>query len=110
MLEFTPTVVVAKVTLVWPEGTVTVDGTEADGDPDIKLINAPLGPVAPLNITVPVELLPPITVDGLKVTDTIVNRLMVNVADCVEPLKDPEIVEVNVLLTVVVVIVKVAVV
>src|SRR3989442_1594166 len=64
-------VLTVKVAVVAPLGTVTLDGTVAT--PGLVLEREtrapPLG-AGPLNVTVPVEELPPVTLDGLKVRES----------------------------------------
>ena len=60
-----------KVAVVPPAGTVTLDGTVAT---PVLLLDSdttapPLG-AGPLSVTVPVEELPPVTVDGFKVSES----------------------------------------
>jgi len=67
--EVTVVVVTAKVTLVPPGATVTVDGTVADAlSLDSETEMPPLG-AALLKVTVPVEDVPPVTLVGLRDTD-----------------------------------------
>lgn len=87
MFEKTRCVVTVKLALVCPADTVTVDGTVAT---DVLLLErltlAPPEGAAPVNVTVPVELLPPLTLVGLSVSDASVTDedagLMVSVACC----------------------------
>src|SRR2546422_8606447 len=63
-------VVTVKVALVAPAGTVTLDGTVATL---VSLLErdttaSPLG-AGTLSVTVPVEEFPPVTLDGLSVSD-----------------------------------------
>jgi hypothetical protein len=85
----TDVVVIVKVALVTPAGTVTVAGTVvalelAESDTD-----APLAGAAALNVTVPVEELPPATLGGLSESAESVTTgggaggLIVSVALCV---------------------------
>jgi hypothetical protein len=74
-----------NVALVCPDCTVTLDGTVAT---DVLLLDrftlAPPEGAAPVNVTVPVELFPPLTLVGLSVSDESVTDedagLMVSVA------------------------------
>lgn len=76
-----------KLALVCPADTVTLDGTVAT---DVLLLDsdtlAPPEGAAPLRVTVPVELLPPLTLVGLRVSDESVTEddegLIVSVACC----------------------------
>jgi len=68
-----------KVAVVAPAGTITLDGTVATL---VSLLErdttaSPLG-AGPLSITVPVEEFPPVTLDGLSVSDERVD----GVEDC----------------------------
>ena len=59
-------VVTVNVALVAPPATVTVDGTVADdGLPLDSDTTAPPPGAGPLSVTVPVEELPPTTLDGV---------------------------------------------
>ncbi len=75
-----------KLALVCPADTVTLDGTVAT---DVLLLDsdtvAPPDGAAPLRVTVPVELFPPLTLVGLRVSEESVtddDELIVNVACC----------------------------
>jgi hypothetical protein len=61
---FTGVVAIAKVAVFDPAGTVTEAGTDAVGLFDEREITLPLGPALVLNVTVPTELVPPVTEDG----------------------------------------------
>lgn len=65
-------VVTLKAALDWPEGTVTVAGTVAAAV--LLLVNVTLmfDVAEVLRVTVPVEGLPPVTVEGLSVTEVTV--------------------------------------
>ena len=64
----TAPVVTVKVAPIAPAGTVTLDGTLADGPPlDSDTVAPPAG-ASPFNITVPVEVAPPVTLFGLNET------------------------------------------
>jgi len=62
-------VLVANVALVCPADTVTVAGTLVTALLSWRLITAPPDGAGPLRVMVPVELLPPVTLDGASVTD-----------------------------------------
>src|SRR5215472_9624047 len=66
----TVVVLTAKVALVAPAATFTEEGTPATAGLllDRVTVAPPLG-AAPLNVSVPVEAPPPVTVDGFKLTD-----------------------------------------
>ena len=65
------TVVVAtlNVAVVCPAATVTLAGTCADALLLERFTTAPPDGAAPVSVSVPVELLPPTTVVGLRETD-----------------------------------------
>jgi len=65
----TALVVTLKVAPVAPAATVTVDPTWADGSLLESATTAPPVGAAPLSVTVPVELFPPVTLVGLKVNE-----------------------------------------
>jgi hypothetical protein len=75
-----------KAALVLPEGTVTEVGTVAVA---VLLLVRPtaIPPVGagPFNVTVPVELVPPVTVVGLKLTELRAGGVTVNPAVRVAP-------------------------
>lgn len=78
---FTATVVMANVALFEPAGTDTEAGTFALEELEDKVTLAPLGPAAPLNVTVPVAGLPPKTDVGETVTLDSVAAVMLRFAD-----------------------------
>jgi len=96
--------------MVAPAETVTLAGTVAA---EVLLLasvtTAPPVGATPFNVTVPVEVVPPINAVGLKDTDDSAGELTVNVVLCV-PLYVPEIVTGTVALTAEVATVKAAVV
>jgi len=103
-------VVIVKVAVLLPAGTVTLEGSCAavllsDSETTIP----PLGAL-PVNVTVPTDELPPVTEVGLTLTELRATGLIVNVVCTVFPLKVADSVDVTVLVTVLVVTVKVAVV
>ena len=82
----TTDVCTVKVALVAPAGTVTLDGTLAT---DGLLLESdtttpPLGAGA-LSVTVPVEELPPVTLDGLRLREESVGGVTVSEAVRVAP-------------------------
>jgi hypothetical protein len=83
----TALVVTAKVAVVAPATTVTLVGTCATAVLLLESVTtAPPEGAAPLNVTVPVEPLPPITLVGLSVTeDTVADGVTVKIALCVPP-------------------------
>ena len=63
-----------KLAVVCPADTVTLDGTVAtDGLPLWSVTVAPPEGAAPLRVTVPVELFPPVTLVGFRVSEESVN-------------------------------------
>ena len=88
-------VVMAKVALVAPPGTVTLNGTLAEsGWLLARLIATPFGGAGPPSLTVPVAEAPPATLEGLTVSDVSGGRLgySVNSFDRVTPPPVTEIV------------------
>ena len=79
-------VVTVNVAVVAPATTVTLAGTCAAGvllrD---RVTTAPPAGAGPLNVTVPVEEVPPITVLGLRLTELAVAAVTVNVVVLVAP-------------------------
>jgi len=68
--ESTPAVVTVNVAVVWPEVTVTVDGTVATGLVLDNVMTTPAEAAGPFKVTVPLEGLPPGTDEGFKLIDT----------------------------------------
>lgn len=107
----TDVVVTVNVALVDPLATVTLLGTLALELLLLRLTTVPPEGAAELRVTVPVELLPPVTVDGFRVSDEIVvdaGGLIVSEACRMVLPNVPVIVAVVVVLTDVVVTVKFA--
>ena len=72
VLDATGWVVMVNVALIAPAGTVTLAGTLATAvSPLDKLTTAPPEGAGALRVTVPVELVPPLTLAGLSVTEEI---------------------------------------
>lgn len=69
-----------NVAVVWPEATVTVEGTEAEALLVESETTVPPEAAAPFNVTVPVEVPPPCTAVGLSVTEATATGLTVKVA------------------------------
>src|SRR3989442_15046462 len=65
----TALVVTVNVTLVAPTGTVTLAGTEAAELLLDSVTCAPPAGAGPPSVTVPVELLPPVTLGGLSASE-----------------------------------------
>ena len=87
VLAATGIAVIAKVAVEAPAGTVTLVGTvAAEVLLLVKLTATPPVGAAPLSVTVPVDVPPPVTVAGLRLTDDKVGGLMVRVAVCGVPL------------------------
>jgi hypothetical protein len=77
----TAVVVTENVAVVWPAATVTLAGTAATAVLLLPRVttNPPFG-ATPVNVTVPVEPAPPVTVDGLNDTVEIAAGFTVKVA------------------------------
>jgi hypothetical protein len=80
-------VVAVKGAVIAPGATVTLDGTVATV---VLLLESwtviPAGGAAPLRVTVPVDRLPPTTLDGFNFSEDNVGSAIVNVAVFVTPL------------------------
>lgn len=89
VVELTDVVVTVKLALVDPEGTVTLLGTLAEELLLLKLTTVPPEGAAELRVTVPVELVPPVTLVGFKVTEETVKEeppgFTVKLVDTVAP-------------------------
>jgi hypothetical protein len=106
----TAVVVTVKVAVVVPAGTVTLAGTVAAALLSDNVTTVPAEGAGPLSVTVPVEEVPPVTLDGLRVSEVRAGRSTVKLAVLVVPLSAAEIVTFVLADTGVVVIVNVAVV
>src|SRR5882724_4114752 len=110
----TALVLTVNVALVAPAATVTLDGTLAAVVLLLESVTtAPPDGAAPLNVTVPVEEFPPVTLVGFSESDVRVGGgggagVTVNEADRVTPLYVPEMVTVVDAATALVLIVNVA--
>jgi len=79
-------VVTVKLALVFPEDTVTLAGTVAAAVLLLdRVTTAPPDGAGPVNVTVPVDGVPPTTEVGLRVTEVSVAAATVNVAVFVAP-------------------------
>jgi hypothetical protein len=108
-LAATGVVVTVNVALVAPAATVTFAGTCAAAV--LLLVSVTTAPpvgAAPFKVTVPVEEVPPVTLVGLSETLEGSGALTVRFADFVAPLNSPEMVDVVLAATGVVVTVNVA--
>jgi len=94
VLAPTVEVVAVNVAVVAPAATVTLAGTVTEAAPDERATGRPPVGAAPLMVTVPVELAPPATVAGLKLSAEITGELTVSTAVPEVPLNVPVIVEV----------------
>ena len=82
----TEVVLTVKVALVFPAGTVTLDGTLAAPLLLESITCAPPAGAAPLSVTVPVDdCAPPITVEGFNVSEETVGGVTVSEADLLDP-------------------------
>jgi hypothetical protein len=75
-------VVTEKVAEVWPEATVTVDGTIAAALPLANETTKPEAPAGFPKVTVPVEGEPPKTAVGLKLNPVKAGGLTVRLTIC----------------------------
>ena len=90
----TAVVLTANVADVWPAGTVTDEGAEADELFQDSATTTPPAGAALARVTVPVVCEPPITDVGLKVTDVGAIALMFKPFETVVPAAVPLIVAV----------------
>jgi hypothetical protein len=83
VVDVTAVVLMVNVAVVAPAATVTLAGTVAE--PLLLESNAAAPPAGagPFRVTVPVELVPPITVAGFIATEDRTGGLMVREAGCV---------------------------
>jgi hypothetical protein len=106
--DATPLVVIVKVALLEPPTMGTLAGTcAAEVLLLCRVTTAPPAGAAPVRVTVPVELFPPTTEDGVRVREESVGALIVSAVDLLTPYV-PVIVAVVLATTGVVVMVKVA--
>ena len=93
VLADTGVVAIVNVAVVAPAATVTLAGTvAADVLLLVKVTTAPLAGAAPVRVTVPVEDVPPTTLEGLSETEVGTGARTVKVAVLVVPLRTAEIV------------------
>src|SRR5271155_5430766 len=64
----TPTVVAVNICVALPAGTRTLGGTVTEGSPLLKTTVIPPVGAADAIVTVPVELVPPVTAEGVKLS------------------------------------------
>jgi hypothetical protein len=80
-LTVTGLVVTVKVAVVAPPATVTVAGSVAAAVLLLdRVTTAPAAAAGPFKVTVPVDVVPPITEAGFKVTEVSVAAVIVRVA------------------------------
>jgi hypothetical protein len=79
-------VVTAKLAVVAPAATVTLAGVVAELLLSDNVITAPPLGAGPFSVTVPVELMPPVTVVGFSVKELSAGGLIVNPACTLVPL------------------------
>ena len=77
----TEEVVIVKVVVELPAGTVTVAGTLALGELELTAMDAPPAPAAPVRVTVQMDVAPPLTVLGDTATLDRVAGVTVSVVD-----------------------------
>src|SRR6266576_1063845 len=108
----TALVLIVKVAVVLPAGTVTLEGTLAAALLLESVTCAPPAGAGPLSVTVPVDdCVPPVTLVGFNVSEETVGRgggITVSEADVLVPPKDAEMVTGVDAATALVLIVKVA--
>ena len=81
MLAATGLVVTVNVAVVAPAATATLAGTCAAAALRLdRVTTAPLADAGPLSVTVPVEELPPITDEGLRLTEASAGAVTVKLA------------------------------
>ena len=83
VVEATPVLVIVNVAELCPDATVTLVGTEVAELLSCRVTDAPPGGAAPLRVTVPVELVPPVTVDGFRLRPVSTAGFTVIVAEAV---------------------------
>jgi hypothetical protein len=108
LFEATGVVAMAKLTVVAPPGTVTVEGTPAKPESELRGTGKPAAGAGEPRCSVPVELTPPTTTVGVRVIERSSGGLTVSVVVRVTPLKVAEIVAVELAATGIVEIEKVA--
>ena len=81
VFDETALVLIVKLDVIVPAATMTVAGMVALGLPEVRLIDEPPAGAAELNVTVPVDELPPSTVVGLIVNPTRFGAVIERVAN-----------------------------
>jgi len=84
-LAATPVVVIENVALVEPDGTVTVDGTVAAALFDARFTTVPPAPAVVPSVTVPEDVVPPVTDVGLTAIVTVLAGFTVSDAEAEPP-------------------------
>ncbi len=85
LVRFTRVVVIVNVALVLPPGTVTVAGSLATDELSLSETTAPPLGAAALNVTVPWDVLPPLTLVGFRERALNAGGVTVSVAVFVTP-------------------------
>ena len=85
LLLVTEVVVIVNVALVLPAATVTLEGSLADDELSLNDTTAPPLGAGPLNVTVPLEVDPPLRLVGFKVIELSVAGVTFRVAVLVIP-------------------------
>lgn len=91
VIEPTGTVWTANVAVRFPPAMLIEPGTDANDPLHVRFTDNPLAGAATLSVTVPVEIFPPTTDDGLNFNDVIAGGLIVKLACWVAPFNVPEI-------------------
>ena len=81
VVDVTVSVDTVNVVLVAPAAMRTVEGTVADAVLEVRFTVAPPEGATPLSVRNPVELVPPVTVDGETMNELSVAGLMISVDD-----------------------------
>lgn len=78
--ELTPDVLAVKVPDDWPAAIVSEAGTDTEDKLLVRDTTAPFEPATPFNVTIPVDELPPTTVEGLRLNEASVAGVTVSTA------------------------------